>query len=188
MIETMTRYRSVLDGFERVLLAVPADRWDSPSPCEGWRAVDVAGHVIGGLRLVGLLAIGRAAPGERASDHAQDCGDPAASWTAARAATEAALTPEALERLVPGPTGDLPLRLLLDRFMVGEVLVHTWDLARAAGLDVELDPVLVEETFAAWEPLDGPVMRQPGVFGPRLPAPDGASRAEQFVSFVGRAV
>jgi Mycothiol maleylpyruvate isomerase N-terminal domain len=41
-----------LDGFEAVLAGVAPDRWDSPSPCAGWYAVDVAGHVISDLRAV----------------------------------------------------------------------------------------------------------------------------------------
>lgn len=34
-----------LDGFEAVLAGVAPDRWDALSPCAGWYAVDVAGHV-----------------------------------------------------------------------------------------------------------------------------------------------
>jgi hypothetical protein len=35
-----------LDGFDAVVEAGPADRRDAPSPCDGWSAADVAGHVI----------------------------------------------------------------------------------------------------------------------------------------------
>lgn len=45
-----------LDGFEAVLAGVAPDRWDAPSPCAGWRAVDVAGHVISDLRAVEAYA------------------------------------------------------------------------------------------------------------------------------------
>jgi uncharacterized protein (TIGR03083 family) len=41
-----------LDGFEAVLAGVAPDRWEAPSPCQGWCAADVAGHVIGDLRAV----------------------------------------------------------------------------------------------------------------------------------------
>jgi hypothetical protein len=46
----------------------------------------------------------------------------------------------------------------------------------------------VEDTFARWEPIDSPGMRSPGVFGPRLTAPEGASRQEQLMAFLGRRV
>lgn len=187
MTDTLGNYSTVVDGFERVLRAVPAGGWESPSPCDGWCAIDVAGHVIGGLRMVTALASGTE-PGERPTNREIAGDEPVASWRSAREAATAALTPEALDRVVPGPTGEMPLGILIEQFMTGELLVHTWDLARAAGLDVELDPVLVEDTFARWEPIDSPGMRAPGVFGPRLAAPEGASRQEQLMAFLGRTV
>jgi len=48
-----------LDRFESVLAAVAPDRWDAPSPCAGWNATDVAGHVIGNLRAIEAYATGR---------------------------------------------------------------------------------------------------------------------------------
>jgi hypothetical protein len=48
-----------LGGFEAMLAGVAPDRWDAPSPCAGWYAVDVAGHVISDLQAVEAYAIGR---------------------------------------------------------------------------------------------------------------------------------
>jgi uncharacterized protein (TIGR03086 family) len=182
------RYRSALEGVDAVIRRVPAEGWDRPSPCEGWSALDVAAHLIGGVRMVSLLASGGSPSRERPPTREVVGDDPVASWESARDSALAALTPETLAAVVPGPVGEMPLGALLERFMTGEILVHTWDLARAAGLDVELDPQLVEETYARWEPMDGPMMRQPGVFGPRQTAPEGASRQEQLMAFLGRRV
>jgi uncharacterized protein (TIGR03086 family) len=188
MSDATTGYRTALDGFDAVIRRVPADAWDNPSPCEGWSALEVAGHVISGLHLAGLLASGGVPP-RQAPPTAEVVGeDPVASWQSAREATLAALTPDALARVVPGPVGEMPLGTMIEQFMAGEVMVHTWDLARAAGLDVTLDPQLVEETFARWEPMDSPAMRQPGVFAARLAAPEGASRQDQLMAFLGRQV
>src|ERR1700730_15447912 len=154
MSDMLANDTPVLDGCERVLRDGPADGWESVSPCEGWTTRDVAGHVIGGVRMLGMLATGATPPAERPSDRQMAGDDPVASWQASRAATTAALTPEALERVVPGPIGDMPLMIMIEQFMTGEMLVHTWDLARAAGVDPELDPALVEDTFARWEPID----------------------------------
>jgi uncharacterized protein (TIGR03083 family) len=63
-----------LDSFEAVVAGVPPGRWDAPSPCEGWCAADVAGHVIGALRAIEARATGRqdadsaADPGSAAGD------------------------------------------------------------------------------------------------------------------------
>ena len=188
MSDTMGKYTTALDGFEQVLHAVPADRWESASPCTGWAATDVAGHVTGGVHMLRILATGGTLEGERPSDRDIAGGDPVASFGSARSATVPALTSEALATVVPGPAGKMPLGLLIDTIMTGEVMLHTWDLARAAGVDVELDSAMAEEMLARWEPMDGPELRNPQVFGPRLTAPDGASSAVRLLAFSGRQV
>lgn len=40
------RYRLVSSQFDQLLADVPADRWDAPSPCEGWTARQVVQHVV----------------------------------------------------------------------------------------------------------------------------------------------
>jgi uncharacterized protein (TIGR03086 family) len=187
MSDATTNYRTAVDGFDAVIRAVPAERWEAQSPCEKWCTREVAGHVIGGLRMITALATTGAPPGQRPSDREIAGDDPVASWQRARESALAALTPEALDRIAPGPFGDMPVGAMLDQFMAGEVMVHTWDLARAAGLRVTLDAALVEDTFAKWEPLDK-MMRRPGAFGPKLTAPESAARQEQLMAFLGRRV
>jgi Mycothiol maleylpyruvate isomerase N-terminal domain len=69
-----------LDGFEAVLAGVSPGYWSAPSPCAGWSAADVAGHVIGDLRATEAMARGRyedtgaSDPGSAAGD------DPLAAW------------------------------------------------------------------------------------------------------------
>jgi uncharacterized protein (TIGR03083 family) len=55
-----------LDGFEAMVAGVPPGCWDAPSPCEGWCAADVAGHVIGALRATEAFATGRPEAGSAA--------------------------------------------------------------------------------------------------------------------------
>jgi hypothetical protein len=43
--------------------------------------------------------------------------------------------------------GDHPLDQAIDRFVLGDVLVHTWDLARATGQDETLDAAEVERMY-----------------------------------------
>ena len=40
------RYARIAAGLTARIEAVPADRWGSPSPCEGWTALDVLRHVV----------------------------------------------------------------------------------------------------------------------------------------------
>ena len=114
--------------------------------------------------------------------------DPKAAFAETLASTQAALAaPGALERVVPGPMGEMPLEQLIGRLICSDILVHTWDLARAAGLDESLDAVAVTQSFKGLQPLDA-MIRRPGVFGPKVEAPAGADEQTQFLSFLGRQV
>ncbi len=46
MVLARASYQRLADGFA----AVPADRWDTPTPCTGWSVRDLAGHVVGAMR------------------------------------------------------------------------------------------------------------------------------------------
>ena len=47
MTEIIERYERITGQFTDRVRAVPADAWDNPSPCEGWTARDVVGHLTG---------------------------------------------------------------------------------------------------------------------------------------------
>ena len=44
MSEVSDRYERLTEEFIAAVDAVPGDRWSSPSPCEGWTALDVVDH------------------------------------------------------------------------------------------------------------------------------------------------
>jgi len=73
----------------------------------------------------------------------------------------------------------------IDGFCTGDVLVHTWDLARATGLDETLDPDEVHRMLAEMEPLDA-VLRKSGHFGPRVEVPAEADEQTRLIAFLGR--
>jgi uncharacterized protein (TIGR03086 family) len=179
-----------LDGFEAVLAGVAPGRWDSPSPCAGWCAADVAGHVIGDLRAVEAFATGRdqddrdepfrgAGPRSAAGD------DPVAAWRAARADMMAVLGSAALARPVPLPWGgQMPLGEWLERYPL-EILVHTWDLAQATGQAVVLDPGLVREALGPARQF-APVARMSGLIGPERAVAGDADDVTRLLAVFGR--
>jgi uncharacterized protein (TIGR03086 family) len=174
-----------LDGFEAVLAGVAPDRWDAPSPCEGWCAVDVAGHVIGELRAVEAYATGHDEIDSPADPRPAAGDDPVAAWRAARADMMAALDPAALARPVPLPWGgQMPLGEWLERYPV-EFLVHTWDLAQATGQAAGLDRGLVRD---ALEPAREfiPVFRMSGLVGPECVVAQDADDLTRLLAIFGR--
>jgi uncharacterized protein (TIGR03086 family) len=178
-------FTRALDGFEAVLAGVAPSRWSSPSPCAGWSAADVAGHVIAGLRSTEALAQGRYQESDEAEHPGSDIGDdPLAAWRVARAEMMAALDSSARARLVPGPWGPMPLGEILERSPM-EFLVHSWDLAQATGQAVALDPGLVRD---ALEPAlqFAPLARWSGLIGPECAVAKDADDFTRLLAIFGR--
>lgn len=79
--ETLSTYRRALDSFA-VIHAVPAALWEVLVPCDDWRAIDVAGHVIGGQQMIRAFASVTALPpwGERPTPLTLVGDDAVTSW------------------------------------------------------------------------------------------------------------
>jgi uncharacterized protein (TIGR03086 family) len=75
----------------------------------------------------------------------------------------------------------------IDRFVSFDLLIHRWDLARAAGFDVTLP---ADEVARAWEAATafGDAMRGPNAFGPAVAAPEGSDDQTRLLAFLGRTV
>ncbi len=69
--------------------------------------------------------------------------------------------------------------------VTNDIFMHTWDLARAAGLDETLDPDEVHRLFVGMEPMDQ-MLRESGQYGPRVPVPDDADEQTKLIAFIGR--
>ena len=109
--------------------------WAAPSPCTEWDARAVVEHLIGFHEVLVIRPLG--AKANRPKD------DPAARWRATQATIIEAIgrdgvLDEDVDVLGGGQTG---LRGLVST-LTTDVLVHTWDLARAAGVDPQLDAEL----------------------------------------------
>jgi len=182
MSEVIERYQGLADQFGERVEATPDDKWTAEAPCEGWVARDVVAHVVGSLRnITAAVNGGEAAP-------MGDDEDPKEAWRTAYAEAKAALAEEgALDKQVPSPMGPMPLNMMLGRLLANDVLVHTWDLARAVGGDERLDQDAVAHAFEGLKPLDA-MLRQPGVFGEKVEPPEGADLQTQFLCFLGRRV
>lgn len=178
-------FERAMDGCEGVLRRVPADRWDSPSPCEGWSGRDVAVHLITEIRWGADLVTGDERSASASPQTALDNEvPPIIAWETARRGLEEVCPPEVLDLKVHWPFGEHSVERGLGLFSV-EILIHTWDIARSADLDVRLDPDLVREHLARLQRV-GHLLRGPGMYGPDLPAPPGADEQERLLAFLGR--
>jgi uncharacterized protein (TIGR03086 family) len=178
--EVQDRYRVVSSGFDAAVSAVTPDEWDTQTPCEQWTARDLVAHVVTNHRGV-IAGIRGGEPTPLGDDE-----DPKQAWEqATRTVNEIVEDPEALAQVLDGPTGKMPAGEVIGRFMSMDVLVHTWDLARTVGADERLNEEMVRQAYDALKPMDA-MIRQPGVFGPKLEPPAGADLQTEFLYFVGR--
>jgi len=154
------------EGFARVMTSV-SGRWDAPTPCTDWDAKGVVEHVIG-FHDVLLLRPLEAKP-------ARPKDDPAARWR---------LTVDALSAVLTRPDVLTAERSELVGYLTTEVLVHTWDLSKATGAALTLDPRLcqmgVDRAAANRQKMS------PDMFSPAFPVSEDADAQDRLVGLFGR--
>ncbi len=174
--ETVARHERACEGFAAV--AEKVGTWEVPSPCTEWDARGVVEHVIGFHEVLVLRPLGVKA--NRPKD------DAAARWRATQSAiVEAISRPGALDEEVDMGGGNMVGLRNLVQTLTTDVLVHTWDLAKAAGIDPPLDRELCtlgyerasksREQFA-----------QSDMFEDEVPVPDDADVCSRLLGIMGR--
>lgn len=175
------RYSKIAGQFERRVNDVPDAAWDNPSPCEGWAARDVVGHLVEWLPDYFFAKWGiEHSPGPPVSK------DPAAAWHALSATIQAALDDPAIATAERDtPMGRSSFEQSLDLIGTNDIFLHTWDLARATGLDETLDPDEVHALYEGMQQYDE-ILRQSGQYGPKVEVPDDADEQTKLIAFIGR--
>ena len=178
---TAERWSRVAGRFTDRVREVPSDAWERPAPCEGWVARDVVRHMVewmpsfmanGGVEL----------PAGPSVDD-----DPLRAWTTLSDGVQAILddpAAAAAEFDTP-PVGKQRVEQAIASFLLGDVLVHTWDLARATGLDESLDETIVGEMLVGMLPYDE-MLRRSGHYGARVDVADDADAQTKLIAFTGR--
>jgi uncharacterized protein (TIGR03086 family) len=167
-------HRRACAGFGEVVGQV-GDRWGRPSPCTEWDARGVLEHVIG-FHDVLLLRPFSAKP-QRPKD------DPVVRWQVTEAAISG-LIGGRRDHVVEVP-GDRVIDLVhLLPMLTTDVLVHTWDLARAADLPIDLDPELCQLSMAAAG--GSSAIAASGLYDPPVDVPADANIQARLVACMGR--
>ena len=178
--EILDRYTRIAMRFTEVLTSVPAEDGDRDSPCPGWTARDVAQHVVDThWRVVARV---------RESEEGEGRGEIAERWQAATRSVQAALgDPRLATTEVGGMFGAQTFETLISHLLCSDTLVHTWDLARACGLDDTLDEDACRKALEFLEPHDQ-MMRSPGGFAAKVSSPPDADIQTRLLNFCGREV
>lgn len=172
------RHARFAEGFTRVVADV-AD-WDAPTPVAQWQARDVVDHLV--TWLAGFLAAG----GVDLDQGPSAPEDPVGAWRHHAGAVQQLLETADADRDFTHPhLGTMPLAVAIDRFYTTDVFMHTWDLARSAGVDPQLDPDECEQILEGMRPMEQ-VLRQSGQYGPAVAVPDDAPVQDRLIGFIGR--
>ena len=137
--------------FERVVRQLPADSWERRTPSEV-SVRELIEHVVVGNRFTALLLAGVDRGEARAMLTGDQLGDDPVASVAESARVQArafAATPPG--QPVAGPNGNVPAAAYL-RFRLVDLVVHAWDLLRAARLDETVDPRIVIAVLDVVEP------------------------------------
>lgn len=157
-------------------------RWDLASPCDGWNARDVLEHVIGFHDVLLLRPLGLKP--RRPQD------DLIRRWLITVDSVQQAFSREGIfEKAVAVPAigenapSQIDAKKLVSR-LTQDVLVHTWDLARAVGADERLDGQWCA-VFLGLLPTDQEALSATGMFKPPV-AIVGNDPQSQLLGRLGR--
>lgn len=179
-------HRIAVEGLVANVERIGDDQWHLPTPNTEWDVRALVEHLVGGTVWVAPLMRGEtiAEIGDRFSgDLVGD--DPKGAFRRAAAGAMAAVDePGAVGRTVdlsrgPAPAADYILERIADAGM------HTFDLARALGLDETIDSRVVAYGRQLLAKV-GDEWRRYGALGPVTPTEPGADEQTLFIAESGR--
>jgi len=163
----------------------PSD-WQRPSPCSGWTALDVLGHVGTAVGFGTQLLRGEQpvwAPSDPPGNNVE--GDPRSWWDALVSPARQAVVGVDLAQVVDSPVGKRPVGEGLS-FPALDLYVHAWDLTRSVEADVDIPLEAIEFAYAVMSPIPPEQVRSPRVFSAQVAVPPHATPTQAFIAWTGR--
>lgn len=183
-VELLRRACSSASG---VLASVARGQLTRPTPCGDWQVRDLIDHIVGAADFFADIAERGSSPLEREwpsycdGDFAAAFGRHAGRMVAAFAAAGA------MERVMTLPTGPAPGSRCI-QVATGEMFVHGWDLAKAAGQAVPFDEGVAEALLSSqWPAMCAEVRKSdPSVFAAAIDVTHDAPATERLAGLLGR--
>ncbi|SDE11973.1 TIGR03086 family metal-binding protein [Auraticoccus monumenti] len=164
------RFTAVLDG--------AAGSWDAPTPCDGWTVRDVVEHVVSTER--DFLGRHGVHVGEALATT-----DPAAAWREHLTAVTEGLSREVAARGYDGWFGPTTIGDTMADFYGWDLVVHSWDVARATSQEWVIDEEEVRSMSATTDGW-GEALYSEGICTAPVDVPDDASGQDRLLARLGR--
>jgi uncharacterized protein (TIGR03086 family) len=170
---------------DRILGGVDRELRSGPTPCSEWTVLDVMEHIVGLTDFFADVAELGASPDDREwPDYDPD--DLAPSFRRLADRLLAAFDMEAMGRPMRLPTGQTTGNIVI-QVVIGELFVHSWDLAMATGRAHGNDDIAATLLTSDWMALCDQVRGDPAPpFAPQVAADVAAPATDRLVSFPGR--
>jgi uncharacterized protein (TIGR03086 family) len=171
------RHLEVADGFGDLVRG--AGDWTVPAPVDGWTARDVVAHLVEwfpGFLSGGGISLPAVPPLDD---------DPAAAWQHHADAVQQLVEERGDESFTHPYAGTHRLQDAVDRFYTSDVFMHSWDLARATGQEVQLDEDFAGELLGGMRQMEE-VLRSSGQYGAPVAVADDAPVVDRLMGFIGR--
>jgi uncharacterized protein (TIGR03086 family) len=177
MSTPLNLWRQTADKWSEVYGRVGDRQWDDPTPCAGWTVRDLVDHTLSWQAKGGSLL---------GADVASDEG----TWERIEAAYAALLAdPGRLAGTVP-EFAEIP-KANLAAFLIGDLLIHSWDVARSIGANDTLPADAVAATAEGLHHVPPDLLRGTNPLGQKMMGPavevsDEASAQDRMLAFTGR--
>lgn len=173
--------------FRGVVANVGPDQWDAPTVNDDWDVRGVVNHIISGSIWTNTIGSGNGSDWPEGDHIGSD--EP---WRAHQAQHDAMLQvfddPEAWNQTMQGPFGELPAGEVLS-FREGELLHHSWDIAKATGQSTDIAPAASEAMLAGMRVAFGEYDRTGwDTYKPELLVADDAPAMDRLAAFLGKPV
>jgi uncharacterized protein (TIGR03086 family) len=172
---------------EKVLTGISRGQLGLASPCASWQVRDLINHVVGNNFWFEAIVLNGVAP-DRPNNAAPDetPGDYHSRFREGSSRAVAAFE-AAGDKGLRLPWADMPASLFL-LMASADQFVHGWDLARATGQSVDLDPELATQFLGFYRQAITDEFRGPDPHAPfgSLVATDSSDPVAQLVAITGR--
>jgi uncharacterized protein (TIGR03086 family) len=184
MAEMYELHRRAGELLKETLARVEAHQWHLPTPCTEWDVRELVHHIAWSNLWVAPLVDGKGL-GEVAPTLQGDVLGDDPIEVAVRSIDESSDAFErGRDRRVQLSRGEAPASEYCFERM-NDLTVHSWDLARAIGLDVRLDEECIETARAGFLPVEER-LRAVGELGPHVQVPPDADLETRYLAFFGR--
>lgn len=184
-MDTRELFNHALEQASRTFRQLRPEDYHRPTPATEWTVRMLANHILYELSWIPHILSGEkiVEVGDR-YDGDLIGNDPQSSWEEAAALAKGSVTLARMRGTAHLSYGNIKNEKYL-REVARDLLIHSWDMAAALGIDRTLDPGAVKEAYEDLKP-NAKFLASSGLFDPPLTIPKDADIQTRMLALTGR--